>query len=129
HQAFLRPHPRQSSLRTRYASYFASQTRILSRPTCSNRGHPQASEQARPHEQNQSTDLSSRMVLALHNMTRLGIDLQIEMFIVVGPEDHGIEHLVVGSRAVRDFAGGVGVVRVELRIVEMGDGFNRRPSR
>lgn len=69
------------------------------------------------------------MPLSLQDMTRLWIDLPSEMFIIVGPEDQGIEHLILGRAAVRDLAVRVGVKRVEPRIVEMGDGFNRRPGR
>ena len=44
-------------------------------------------------------------------MTGFGIDVQFEVFVVVGPEDEAIEHFVVCLSAVRDRAVGIGVIR------------------
>src|SRR5688572_26671688 len=61
--------------------------------------------------------------------TSLGIDREVQIFIVSHEKDEAIEHLVVGLRTPRNRTLWIRVVRIERRIVEMRHGFDPRSFR
>ena len=64
--------------------------------------------------------------LRLH-LSGLRIDGDVQLLVIDDIEDIAVEHLVVRLLAPRHGSSGVGVVRIERRVIEMRDRFDLRP--
>src|SRR4051794_7575583 len=53
-------------------------------------------------------------------LSRLGIHLDVQVLGIVGIEEKALHHLIMGLGAVFDRGFGIGVVRVESGVVEVG---------